>query len=268
MTITKVSLRHFFYLLLSFTFFTNNTIANDPESVLIHSLISPDDSLVQVHMTSHQWRDDMATYHLTKTGIDGEVHWHKSFTMAAGSRIRGMASDASGSVYMTGRFQGQLDFGGQTLRSETNKAFFLMRIGAGGELGFLKAWESEKPVTITGLQVSALGELWLTGSSELGALRAGTLELDPQGPASFWFRFDSDGTFDRILTLTQSPLHPQTQRVAVEDIQFLSEGQAVSSMLQFRDLRFEGRGSRPDTTDEEPPEDPDPGNNNGTPPPI
>jgi len=253
--------------LIFLVFLSNHSIAKDPESTLVHSLITSDDSLVRVVMTPHQWHDDMAEFQLTKTSVDGEVIWQTNITMAAGSRIRGLVSDAEGAVYMVGRFNGRFSIGEASIQAMAPNAFFLVRIEVGGDLGFLKAWETEKRINVTGLQVSTLDELWLTGSSELGALHAGNLQIENQGPTSFWLRFDRNGDFDRGLTLAQPTATGSNQSAAIEEIRFQRDGESFSSLLHLRDLRFEGRDDRPDTTDEDPPSDPDPNNNTGGPPP-
>lgn len=109
---------------------------------------------------------------------DGTFVWAGAL-LGSGVNPTGIGTDASGNIFLTGNFDGTVDFdpgaGTFELTSATassgNDAFFVMKLAANGD--FIWAKNIDGPVESTDLAVDSNGDVWVSGIFEA------TVDFDP-----------------------------------------------------------------------------------------
>lgn len=102
-----------------------------------------------------------------KLDADGNFVWALSFGGLFADRGRSIATDASGNVYLTGFFDGTVDFdpgsGVSDLTSEGDRDVFLQKLDASGNFEWAVAYGSSIRDEGTSITTDASGNIYLTG---------------------------------------------------------------------------------------------------------
>ena len=144
--------------------------------------IAVDDS-GNVYTTGHfqgtiDFDPNAGTFNLTATGswaiylqkLDaaGNLVWAKSFDGTAYCVSNAIAVDAQGMIYLTGSFEGSVDFdpnaGTQTMTSIGDADIFMLKIAANGELEWVKTVGSASYDDAIGIAIDGAGNVYSTGS--------------------------------------------------------------------------------------------------------
>jgi hypothetical protein len=136
-----------------------------------------------------------------KTSPDGELIWAKGFGGTGGDLGTAVVTDANGNVYVTGAFEGNIDFdpgpGTATVSSHGMQDIFLLKLDPNGNFlwaGGIGGVDYEESV---GLGVDATGNVYLSAyfSAPIDAdPGSGEVELTSQGVLdNFVAKFNSNG---------------------------------------------------------------------------
>ena len=110
-------------------------------------------------------------------------NWAHTFGSTNYENVFGVTSDASGNVYITGQFNGTVDFdpgpGTQTLSALTGDDGFICKFDAAGNL----LWAKTLDLHCSSIGVDATGNVYVTGN-----FGSGTHDFDP-GPGTFSLPF-------------------------------------------------------------------------------
>lgn len=101
---------------------------------------------------------------LAKYGADGRYLWSKRFGSTSWDSGYGIATDASGNVYLTGDFNGIGYFGGGLLFSSGLSDIFLAKFDSGGKHVWSKRFGSTNEDTGYGVAVDSSSTVFITGS--------------------------------------------------------------------------------------------------------
>lgn len=143
------------------------------------------------------------TAYVAKFASDGTYGWGKALDASAGgARAEGDAIAVSplGDVYMTGKFHGNVTFGGSdTLNGGTNGNAFLVRYDSDGTYGWTKAADVSASGTFaTGIGVStdSAGNAYVGGSFGGGTVVFGATDsINRTSTTGFLSKYASDGTY-------------------------------------------------------------------------
>lgn len=95
----------------------------------------------------------------------GQIHgWSFGFGGVEPEYVRGTATDAYGNVYVTGSFQGTVDFGGGPLNSQGSTDIYLVKYDLGGNHLWSKSIGNSGADAGTGVDTDAAGNVYLTGA--------------------------------------------------------------------------------------------------------
>lgn len=129
-----------------------------------------------------------------KLAPDGTALWTKPWGLNGSGNWGTLSADPDGTVWVTGVFNGTLDFGGGKVSSTGTLDLFVAHLDTNGGLLDLDIKAGE--VTVRGQAPDGQGGLYLAGSFK-GALDLGAGPLttaDPLVSESFFCRLDSTGT--------------------------------------------------------------------------
>lgn len=114
----------------------------------------------------------------------GDARWQKGAGGAQNDSARGVVSDRSGNVYVTGVFSGVVDFGAGPLTSAGDSDLFLLKYDAAGALVFAKRFGSNSSDTGVSVAVTSKGELVVLGGFS-GAVDFGGGPLNSAGSMDY-----------------------------------------------------------------------------------
>jgi hypothetical protein len=138
--------------------------------------------------------------YLIKYTPAGAVAWaHRLGNTPRYDAAYGVALDATGNVYVSGQFTGQLSVDGFTL-SAPSSAAYLVKYDAQGIVKWARQSTGDSPgVTATGqdVELDATGNIYTTGIITWGGATFGSIVLKPAGDASYAHyiaKYDASGT--------------------------------------------------------------------------
>jgi len=146
--------------------------------------------------------DRLAAFFRYDLPVDYSGGWARTWGGSGWDEAYGVAVDGSGTVYVTGNFQGTVDFnpdGGDTHTSHGYRDVFLSKFDSKGNFGWARTWGGPGQPYARGVAVDGSGNVYVTGSFE------GTVDFDPDGgdPHTsngygdvFLSKFDSSGNFE------------------------------------------------------------------------
>jgi len=140
---------------------------------------------------------------VSKLDTNGNLLWAASFGDIESDEGRGIAVDASGNVYVTGYFDGTVDFdpgaGAFLVTSVGSRDIFVLKLDTAGNFLWVKTMGGPSYETARAITVDASGNIYLTGyfndtvDFDPGA---GTVNLTSAGDLeAFVCKLDSDGDF-------------------------------------------------------------------------
>jgi hypothetical protein len=132
---------------------------------------------------------------LVKFGQSGKHLWSRRYGDAGFQQGGSVAANPSGSVYVTGVFEGSVDFGGGPLVSSGSRDIFLVKFGPEGAHQWSRRFGGASLELDGGVAADASGNVALTGSFR-GTADFGGGPLNSAGGSSdiFLARFGPDGT--------------------------------------------------------------------------
>jgi hypothetical protein len=130
---------------------------------------------------------------IAKYHPDGSVVWVKQANGQGGGR--GVASDASGNIYVTGDFYNSINFGGVTLTGSSNGSGFVAKYQSDGKFVWAKLLEGGYTAG-RGIAVDRVGNSFVTGEF-VGQLKISSATLNDAGGGDiFVAKFLPDGNLD------------------------------------------------------------------------
>jgi hypothetical protein len=131
---------------------------------------------------------------IAKFDADSTHIWSERFGGDFDQIPRDVAIDASGNIIVTGRFWGDVDFGGGTLNSAGTSDVFVAKFTPGGSHLWSKRFGDGVLQEGTGVAVDASGNVFITGNN-WGTVDFGGSALISAGHSdAFLAKFDPDGT--------------------------------------------------------------------------
>jgi hypothetical protein len=100
---------------------------------------------------------------VAKLDANGNHQWSKAFGDPDEQRAFGVAVDSTGSVVVTGNFQGSVDFGGGALLSAGGSDIFVAKLDASGKHLWSKAFGEANDQAWSAVTVDNLGNVLVTG---------------------------------------------------------------------------------------------------------
>jgi hypothetical protein len=125
-----------------------------------------------------------------------EWSWARSAGGANSERITGVASDDTGNVYVTGLFDGSIDFGGGPIASAGSRDFFLAKYDADGNLVWAQTGGGTDLDNAVGVALDSAGNAYVTGNFLSAAMTIDTVALLAPSAGSgdvFIAKFDPNG---------------------------------------------------------------------------
>jgi hypothetical protein len=135
--------------------------------------------------------------YLVKYGNDGTYSWARDFnTSTAGASAigYGVATDPLGNVYVSGRFQGNVTFGGSDAATSTNINGFLSAFSSSGTYGWTRTFDtSAASASATGYGVAAdpLGNVYVGGDFSRSVIFGGIDTLNGNNSSAFVTSYQS-----------------------------------------------------------------------------
>jgi hypothetical protein len=121
--------------------------------------------------------------------------WSKSFGDAAqDQRVQGVATDASGNVYIAGYYNGTVNFGGATLTSAGSWDVFIAKFNASGAYVWSASYGAVDYQRALAIAVDGSGNVIIAGNMAGSTNFGGGALTSPGGLDAFVAKFDSDGT--------------------------------------------------------------------------
>lgn len=131
---------------------------------------------------------------LVKTTASGAVAWARQAGGALSDLGEGVAVDASGNVFITGSFQGTVDFGGQSLVSFGGPDIFLAKYSSSGTLVWAQSAGGTGGNRSRAVTVDAAGNAYITGTFAGQAVFDGTSMSSIGGHDVFVAAYDPSGS--------------------------------------------------------------------------
>ncbi len=139
---------------------------------------------------------------LSKFDSSGNFEWARTWGGSDWDEGNGVATDGFGNVYITGRFNGTVDFdpdGGDPRNSNGEADIFLSKFDSSGSFEWAQTWGGSNYEYGRGVAVDGSGKVYVTGHFR------GTADFDPGGgdphtSNGYWdvflSKFDSSGNFE------------------------------------------------------------------------
>ena len=141
------------------------------------------------------------------------IQWNKRFGNTSSDAGRAVAVDAAGNVFVAGKYQVSVDFGGGTLTSAGGDEAFIAKFDANGNHLWSRSYGQVGSEVTTDIAVDASGNVYMTGYfnssmnftgstlSAVGGIDMFLAKLNPAGTALWAFRYGS-GSDDIAYGLT------------------------------------------------------------------
>jgi uncharacterized protein (AIM24 family) len=94
---------------------------------------------------------------------DGQTVWAERIGGTWGENVNGVAIDADGNIFVTGYFQGTVNFGGGSLSSAGGQDIFVAKYSANGDHLWSRSFGSVWDDTGYGVAIDADGDIFVTG---------------------------------------------------------------------------------------------------------
>jgi hypothetical protein len=131
---------------------------------------------------------------VTKLGPAGNVLWSKQYGDAQSQAVFGAAVDPAGSAYLTGRFQGNIDFGGGSLASAGGDDIFAAKIDNAGNYVWRSSFGDAQNQFGIAIAADTNGNAFITGVLQ-GSVNFGGAKLTSSGLADvFLVKLGPGGT--------------------------------------------------------------------------
>jgi hypothetical protein len=153
---------------------------------------------------------------LTKYNANGSYAYTKTFdTSASGASAAGagVATDASGNVYVTGQFNGTVVFdgtGGSDSQTSSNQSSFLTKYNANGSYAYTKTFDTSAGANFVGgygVATDSFGNIYVTGQFSGTVIFDGTGGSDSRtssNVSSFLTQYKANGTYGFTKTFDTS----------------------------------------------------------------
>lgn len=124
----------------------------------------------------------VAAAYILKLDVNGNFVWAKNFESSFFSSGLSIKLDANGNIYVTGNYNGTVDFdpgiGTSTLTSNKSQSFVL-KLNSSGNFVWVKTFTSSVGMAGYSIDIDATGNVYTTGTFE------GTTDFDPSTSATF-----------------------------------------------------------------------------------
>lgn len=139
---------------------------------------------------------------LTKYDQNGNLIWARMAGWKYNESAHGIAVDASGNVFVGGRFSDTLTIGTQTLYGYTQKDFFVAKYDANGTFQWARQGGGPGKDDIKGLACDAAGNVYVTGVYENGMIVGATTYSTTNGVYydAFLAKYDGSGNLQWVQT--------------------------------------------------------------------
>lgn len=143
----------------------------------------------------------------TVTAADGSINeytvtvktWVKTFVGTGGDYGAAIGTDSSGNIYITGGFDGTVDFGGSSITSNGSTNFFITRYSPDGTLQWFKALGGSGMDNVSSLKTDSSGNIYAAGSTD-GSIDFGGGTVSSGG--AFIVKYDSGGSYQWVKILS------------------------------------------------------------------
>jgi hypothetical protein len=141
---------------------------------------------------------------VVKVNADGSYGWVKCMGGSGVEWVDGLATDASGNLYVAGKFSGTVDFradwgGGTDSKTASGDDGFVMKINADGSYGWTKILGGPNYDCLTGVAVDGSGAVYVSGyfsgSANFAADWSGTDSKTAGNNDGFVTKINADGTY-------------------------------------------------------------------------
>jgi endonuclease V-like protein UPF0215 family len=130
-----------------------------------------------------------------KLDSSGTFQWVKTFGSAAADSGYGIAVGSSGNSYITGYFNGTVDFGGGDITSAGSSDIFVLKLDSSGTFQWVKTFGSSSSDYGRAIAVDSSGNSYITGRiREIVDFGGGDVTF-AGGSDIFVLKLDSSGTF-------------------------------------------------------------------------
>jgi hypothetical protein len=134
----------------------------------------------------------------TAPSCSGSTLWAQKFGGTSSDLAYGIAVDGAGNTYITGYFQGTVNFGAGSVTSAGSYDVFLAKLNSAGAYVWSKTFGGASPDIGYDVAVDASGNVFLSGSSRSTTLNLGGSNLPNAGSTSYYdaflAKYDSNGT--------------------------------------------------------------------------
>ena len=135
-----------------------------------------------------------------KLNSSGTFQWVKTYGGTSFDYGYGIAVDSSGNSYITGYFEGTVDFGGGDVTAAGNKDIFILKLNSSGTFQWVKTYGSTSSDYGYGIAVDSSGNSYTTGTFE-GTVDFGGGDVTSAGGSDiFVLKLNSSGTFQWVKT--------------------------------------------------------------------
>jgi hypothetical protein len=122
---------------------------------------------------------------LVKYSATGGHLWSKRFGSTGSDVGMAVAADPVGNIYVTGTFQGSVDFGGVTLTSAGIRDIFMAKYTTAGQLAWAKRYGSTGDDLVYGLAIDGTGDVAMAGKFQGSVSFGGTALTSAGGDDAF-----------------------------------------------------------------------------------
>jgi hypothetical protein len=130
---------------------------------------------------------------IAKYSPTGGHLWSKRFGSTGTDSGIGVGADATGNVYVTGTFEGSVDFGGGSLSSAGMRDIFLIKYISTGQFVWAKRFGGSGDDVAYGLAVDEAGEVALSGKFQSSISFGGASLTSAGGDDAFLVKLDATG---------------------------------------------------------------------------
>ena len=130
-----------------------------------------------------------------KLNSSGTFQWVNTYGSTSSDAGNGIAVDSSGNAYITGFFQGTVDFGGGDVTSAGNMDIFVLKLNSSGTFQWVNTYGSTSDDRGWDIAVDSSGNSYITGSFQ-GTVDFGGGDVTSAGNTDFFvLKLNSSGTF-------------------------------------------------------------------------
>ncbi len=100
---------------------------------------------------------------IAKYSVSGSIIWAKRFGDLGDDYARGVGTDSSGNIYLSGVFSNSVNFDGNTLFASGNTDIFLLKLTPSGNFVWIKQFGNSGTEEGCEIEVSPAGDVFITG---------------------------------------------------------------------------------------------------------